>query len=78
VWLEGKRGRVKPLDFGLARSADDAGYLTQSGTIVGTPAYMARAQAQAMEVDFRCDLFSLGYVQYRLCTGGLPFQGSAR
>src|ERR1700682_1040655 len=36
IWLEGKRGRVKVLDFGLARAAADTGHLTQPGAIVGT------------------------------------------
>jgi WD40 repeat protein len=75
VWLEPETGRVKLLDFGLARAAGDT-QLTQQGAIVGTPAYMAPEQAQSQPVDARCDLFSLGAVLYRLATGQVPFKGN--
>ena len=84
IWLsdDGEPGAsatgviVKILDFGLARAAarDDA-HLTQTGTILGTPAYMAPEQAKCEPVDFRCDLFSLGLVLYRMLSGELPFKG---
>jgi serine/threonine protein kinase/Leucine-rich repeat (LRR) protein len=76
VWLEGKKGRVKILDFGLARAVGEEGQITQQGAIVGTPAYMAPEQAQGKSLDGRCDLFSLGCVLYRLATGEQPFRGS--
>jgi Leucine-rich repeat (LRR) protein/tRNA A-37 threonylcarbamoyl transferase component Bud32 len=75
LWLEGPRGRVKLLDFGLARVAAADVQITQSGAIVGTPAYMAPEQARGERVDGRCDLFSLGCVLYRAATGELPFRG---
>jgi serine/threonine protein kinase/formylglycine-generating enzyme required for sulfatase activity len=81
VWLEAsprrKPGefRTKILDFGLARGLADDTHLTQSGAIVGTPAYMAPEQARGETVDQRCDLYSLGVVLYRLGTGAMPFQG---
>jgi serine/threonine protein kinase len=77
VWLEGARGSVKLLDFGLARAAEIDTPLTQQGSIVGTPAFMAPEQANGENVDARCDLFSLGCVLYRCCTGVLPFQGTS-
>jgi serine/threonine protein kinase len=75
LWLEAPRGRVKILDFGLARvSAGDVN-LTSTGIIVGTPSYMAPEQARGETVDGRVDLFSLGVVLFRLCTGRQPFKG---
>ncbi len=83
IWLEAGEpgasatgGRVKILDFGLARATGVESQLTQQGVIIGTPAYMAPEQAQGKEVDPRCDLFSLGCVLYRMATGAPPFRGS--
>jgi serine/threonine protein kinase len=75
IWLEAGRDRVKILDFGLARAARADTQLTQPGAMVGTPAYMAPEQAKGQPVDARSDLFSLGCVLYRCCTGELPFKG---
>ncbi len=84
VWLETRRGepgasatggRVRILDFGLARSVEQESALTQQGAIVGTPSYMAPEQARGDPVDARSDLFSLGGVLYRLCCGKPAFQG---
>jgi serine/threonine protein kinase len=77
IWLDASAGgRVKILDFGLARANEgDTSGLTKVGTIVGSPSYMAPEQARSDKVDARADLFSLGCVLYRLCTGRLPFRG---
>ncbi len=75
IWLEAPDGRAKILDFGLARHVEDDGQLTEVGTIIGTPAYMSPEQARGRFVDARSDLFSLGSVLYRLCTGAEPFAG---
>ncbi len=77
IWLETPKGRVKILDFGLAREEQDDIHLTKSGAVVGTPAYMSPEQAEGKSVDHRTDLFSLGVVLYRLCTGKLPFAGTS-
>jgi len=76
IWLEEKTGRAKILDFGLVRPATDDAGLTQTGSILGTPRYMAPEQALGEDIDFRCDLFSLGGVLYHLVSGQLPFHGN--
>jgi hypothetical protein len=68
-------GRVKILDFGLARPIHEDTHLTQDGFAVGTPAYMSPEQARGAEVDARTDLFSLGCVLYLMATGERPFPG---
>jgi eukaryotic-like serine/threonine-protein kinase len=79
IWLEAPNGRVKLLDFGLARPTDPdvsgPDRLTGSGLVVGTPGYMSPEQARGEALDERTDLFSLGVVLYLLCTGKEPFAG---
>jgi WD40 repeat protein/tRNA A-37 threonylcarbamoyl transferase component Bud32 len=75
LWLELGSDRVKVLDFGLARHESDEAGLTRQGDVMGTPAYMAPEQAGGGVVDPRADLFSLGCVLYRLCTGRAPILG---
>ncbi len=77
LWLEAATGRVKILDFGLARPVHGISGLTEQGDLVGTPSYMSPEQARGAQVDGRSDLFSLGVVLYRLCTRQLPFQGKS-
>jgi len=76
IWLEaGSSPRAKILDFGLARLTNDEVHLTQSGAIMGTPAYMSPEQARGIKVDHRADLFSLGVMLYEMSTGQRPFTG---
>jgi len=77
IWLEAITGRVKILDFGLVRPATGDVHLTGSGMILGTPQYMAPEQARGDSIDARADLFSLGCVMYRMCSGSQAFQGDS-
>ena len=72
--LIAKGGVVKILDFGLAKLAGTEG-VTQTGTTVGTVAYMSPEQARGEEVDQRTDIWSLGVVLYEMLTGQQLFQG---
>jgi hypothetical protein len=77
LWLEAPHGRIKLLDFGLAKPIEATGTtgrdLTTTGQVLGTPAYMSPEQARGEPMDHRSDLFSLGVVLYELCTGTRPF-----
>jgi serine/threonine protein kinase len=67
-------GLVKLLDFGIARGdVKVEGGMTRTGTLVGTPAYMAPERLQGSPFDGRSDVFSAGVVLYQLLTGRLPF-----
>ncbi len=73
-------GRPHLTDFGLAKLENDEKPMTHSGDILGTPAYMSPEQArgQALHVDARTDVYSLGVVLYELLTRERPFQGNRR
>jgi eukaryotic-like serine/threonine-protein kinase len=81
-------GRVKVLDFGIAKSvqrrqrdpandATDAALLTREGVVVGTPAYMSPEQARGEEVDQRTDIWALGCLLYEMLAGRRAFSGAS-
>jgi serine/threonine protein kinase/TolB-like protein len=84
-------GRVKVLDFGLAKLAVQTGHmpadadatqmapssatLTREGVVMGTAPYMSPEQLQGQSVDHRSDIFSLGVLLYEMVSGARPFRG---
>jgi len=73
-------GKVKVLDFGLAKASVDEGRsgetaVTQPGRVIGTPAYMSPEQACGKPTDKRSDIWSFGCLMYEMLTGHLPFEG---
>lgn len=72
-----ERYQLKISDFGLARLVDDAGELTVTGMVMGTPTYMSPEQCQGAALDGRSDLYSLGVVLYEVATGSPPFRAKS-
>jgi len=68
-------GRVKIVDFGLAKRSEDA-EITRTGSTIGTFAYMSPEQLQGKAADHRSDLFSVGAVIYELTSGHRAFTGA--
>ncbi|MBR0682501.1 serine/threonine protein kinase, partial [Roseomonas eburnea] len=66
-------GQVKIADFGIARLENSS--MTQVGTLIGTPSYMAPEQFRGEPVDLRADIWAAGVMLYQLLTGEKPFEG---
>jgi len=74
-----QRDFVKVLDFGLAKLREhrERTKITQDGSLVGTPYYMAPEHIRGEAVDARSDVYSMGAVMYKLLTGETPFSASS-
>lgn len=69
-------GLTKVTDFGIARAASATGQtVTQTGTVIGTAAYLSPEQAQGQPVDARSDVYSASIVLWEMLTGRVPFSG---
>jgi len=73
-------GKVKVLDFGLAKGAVSEGRsgdttVTQPGRVMGTPAYMSPEQVRGKSTDQHTDIWSFGCIMYEMLTGNVPFEG---
>ena len=68
-------GKVKIMDFGIARSVQTPG-VTQAGVTIGTLEYMSPEQVEGKETDQRSDIYSFGVILYEMITGRVPFEGN--
>jgi serine/threonine protein kinase len=73
VLLDGQ-GNALLTDFGVAKILSDSNAMTRTGLAMGTPAYMAPEQWQAMPLDARTDVYALGIMTYEMLCGTLPFK----
>ncbi len=71
-------GRIKVMDFGIARAVSDtSSTMTQTAAVIGTAQYLSPEQARGEKVDARSDIYSAGCLMYELLVGRPPFQGDS-
>ncbi|MFT4293841.1 MAG: Stk1 family PASTA domain-containing Ser/Thr kinase [Micropruina sp.] len=71
-------GRIKVMDFGIARAvADTSATMTQTAAVIGTAQYLSPEQARGETVDARSDIYSAGCLLYELLVGRPPFRGDS-
>jgi serine/threonine-protein kinase len=75
IFLEDGTDRALLADFGIARSLDTETLLTQAGSSLGTPTYMAPEQVDGQVADERADVYALGLVGWEMVAGRRPWQG---
>ena len=73
VFLVDNGALVKVIDFGISKFGQGNDNLTKTGTVMGTPDYMAPEQARGDKVDARVDVYAVGAILYRAVTGRKPF-----
>jgi serine/threonine-protein kinase len=72
--LGGEHDFVKVIDFGIAKVQTNDGKMTETGSLLGTPAYMSPEMAMGLSADARSDVYALGSVLYFLLSGRPPFE----
>lgn len=75
--LGGEHDFVKVIDFGIAKVQTNDGKMTDTGSLLGTPAYMCPEMAMGLSADVRSDVYSLGAVLYFLLCGKPPFEAES-